>query len=280
MYLVTGIDGFIGSHLRDRLGGAGTARRAGSAIYCRHLLEETWRPDAVFHLGAISSTTETDTRKLADWNILSSCELLECCVERDISFVYASSASVYGLGVNSFHEDAVLTPINYYAISKAAFDMFALQKMKDHPNAKIFGLRYFNVYGSNESHKGDMASPIHKFAEQAKETGQIKVFEGSAGFERDFISVEDVVDITIAAKDFPVSGIYNVGTGTIRSFMDVAEIISGHTGSKIVEIPFPPHLVGKYQEFTKSDNTKLLNVCDHTFLTLEQGISRYFDKTI
>ena len=123
-----------------------------------------------------------------------------------------------------------------------------------------------------------MASPIHKFAKQAKETGQIKVFEGSAGFERDFISVEDVVDITIAAKDFPVSGIYNVGTGTTRSFMDVAEIISKYTGAKIVEIPFPSHLVGKYQEFTKSDNTKLLSVCDHTFLTLEQGIDKYFDE--
>ena len=103
--------------------------------------------------------------------------------------------------------------------------MFALQKMKAYPNAKIFGLRYFHVYGNNETHKGDMASPIHKFAKQAKETGQIKVFEGSAGFERDFISVEDVVDITIAAKDFPVSGIYNVGTGTTRWFLDVAAII-------------------------------------------------------
>jgi len=277
VYLVTGIEGFISSHLRNRLDRVigwdmSRVRRSpppGLATI-----------SAVFHLGAISSTTETDTRKLADWNILSSCELLEWCVERDIPFIYASSASVYGLGVNGFHEGTTPTPINYYAISKAAFDMFALQKMKDRPNAKIFGLRYFNVYGSNEDHKGDMASPIHKFSEQARETDQIKVFEGSTGFERDFISVEDVVDITIAAKDFPTSGIYNVGTGTPRSFMDVAEIISKRTGAKIVEIPFPPHLVGKYQEFTKSDNTKLLNVCDHTFLTLEQGISSYFDKTI
>ena len=274
MYLVTGVDGFIGSHLRDRLG-----RVMGWDMSRRFRRPQgQFRIPAVFHLGAISSTTETNTRKLADWNILSSCELLEWCIEYNIPFVYASSASVYGLGANGFHEEAALDPINYYAISKVAFDMFALQKMKDYPNAKIFGLRYFNVYGNNENHKGDMASPIHKFAKQAKETGQIKVFEGSAGFERDFISVEDVVDITIAAKDFPVSGIYNVGTGTTRSFMDVAEIISKYTGAKIVEIPFPSHLVGKYQEFTKSDNTKLLSVCDHTFLTLEQGIDKYFDE--
>jgi len=273
MYLVTGTTGFIASHLCEKLENFVEYKKPFNTDGFTGEL-----PKAVFHLGAISSTTESDTRKLANLNILSSCELLEWCIKHSIPFIYASSASVYGLGANGFHEDTILDPINYYAISKTAFDMFVLQKIKDYPDVKIFGLRYFNVYGNNEDHKGDMASPVHKFAEQARETGQIKVFKGSAGFERDFISVEDVVDVTIAAKDFPVSGIYNVGTGTIRSFMDVAEIISGHTGSKIVEIPFPPHLVGKYQEFTKSDNTKLLNVCDHTFLTLEQGISRYFDK--
>jgi ADP-L-glycero-D-manno-heptose 6-epimerase len=275
MYLVTGADGFIGSHLCNRLGeviGWNMSRH-----HRPHGIPAS--SDAVFHLGAISSTTETDTRKLADWNILSSCELLERCIECDIPFVYASSASVYGLGRNGFYENVPLTPMNYYAISKASFDMFALQKMRDHPDAKIYGLRYFNVYGRNEGRKGDMASPIHKFSTQARKTGEIKVFEGSAHYERDFVSVEDIVDITIAAKDFSTSGIYNVGTGISRSFLDVANIIAKHTNAKIVEIPFPSHLIGKYQDFTKSDNTKLLRMYNHTFLTLEQGIKKYFDES-
>jgi len=273
MYLVTGTEGFIASHLCEKLGEV-----EGWDMSERHLLKKASLPSAVFHMGAISSTTEVDIRKLSDWNILSSCELLEWCIEHHIPFVYASSASVYGIGVNGFNETATMTPLNYYAISKAAFDMFVLQKIKDNPNAKICGLRYFNVYGSNEGRKGNMASPVYKFIKQAKETSRIEVFKGSACFERDFISVEDVVDITVAAKDFPTSGIYNVGTGTPRSFMDVAEIISGHTGAEINEVPFPQHLVGKYQEFTNSDNTKLLNVCEHTFLTLEQGIDKCFEE--
>tara|TARA_Y100000593_G_scaffold93914_1_gene190593 strand:+ start:2344 stop:3183 length:840 start_codon:yes stop_codon:yes gene_type:complete len=274
MYLVTGADGFIGSHLCERL----NSYVAYDEPFETDKLEKQLElPKAVFHLGAISSTAERNTQELARLNILSSCELLEWCVKHAIPFVYASSASVYGLGNNGFSEDAPLTPINYYAISKASFDMFALQKLKDNPDAKIFGLRYFNVYGSNEGHKGDMASPVHKFTNQATTTGEIKVFEGSENYVRDFISVEDVVDITLAAKDFKESGIYNVGTGDPGSFLDVARIISDHTGAKIIEIPFPDHLKGKYQAFTKSNNTKLLEMCDHTFLTLEEGIARYID---
>ena len=273
MYLVTGTKGFIASHLCERLN---------NFMECNEMFDPSKftgdLPEAVFHLGAISATTTTDTRKLAHWNILSSCELLEWCVERDIPFVYASSSSVYGLGENGFAEDAPMVPINYYAISKASFDMFALQKIKDKPNAKIFGLRYFNVYGSNEHNKGPMASPVCKFIKQAREDGEIKVFEGSGEYIRDFISVDDVVDITLAAKDFKESGVYNAGTGVTRTFLDVAKIISDRTGAKITEIPFPSHLVGKYQAFTKSDPTKLLNAYKHTFLTLEQGIEKYFDK--
>ena len=290
MYLVTGATGFIGSHLYKRfefntavasdfkVRSLAQWRDVPSLIHPEDIfvfLENAQNIDAVFHLGAISSTTTVDTRKLARWNILSSCKLLEWCVDHGVPFVYASSASVYGLGENGFQEDVPLVPINYYAISKVSFDMFALQKMKDNPDAKIFGLRYFNVYGANEDHKGDMSSPVHKFVNQANETGEIRVFEDSENYIRDFVSVDDVVDITLAAKDFEKSGIYNVGTGNPRSFLDVANIISDHTGAKIVEIPFPSHLVGKYQAFTKSDNTKLLNMCDHTFLTLEEGIARY-----
>jgi ADP-L-glycero-D-manno-heptose 6-epimerase len=273
--LVTGAIGFIGSHLVkslnepiicDRTPGSGVCLPDEIDIHFQDL-------DAVYHLGAISSTTETDTRKIAENNILLSCMLLEECVSRNIPFVYASSASVYGLGENGFSEDAAMSPLNYYAISKSTFDQIALQKIKDNPSAQIFGLRYFNVYGSNEDHKGDQASPIHKFMNQAYASKEIQVFIGSDSFRRDFIHVDDVVRITLAAKNFTRSGIYNVGTGVPRSFMDVASIVAEFTNSRVIEVSFPENLVGKYQKYTCSDNTKIQSVLkNNSRITLEHGI--------
>ena len=275
MILVTGAKGFIGSNLAAHIPSSDLIKwdlEEGK----RHSIEDIAQTvELIIHLGAISSTQEEDTSKLAELNILASTELLEYAVKNDIAFIYASSASVYGSGASGFCEDKPLEPLNYYAISKAAFDMFAAQKMKDHPDAKIFGLRFFNVYGRGEHNKGPMASPIHKFVNQARSSNEIKIFEGSENYVRDFISVDDVVSIILASKDFQKSGIYNVGTGISRSFLDVAKIISSHTGAKIVEIPFPPHLVDKYQAFTRSDNTKLLDAQGHSFLTLEEGIAKY-----
>tara|TARA_R110002110_G_scaffold225957_2_gene440114 strand:- start:34821 stop:35588 length:768 start_codon:yes stop_codon:yes gene_type:complete len=230
----------------------------------------------VYHLGAISSTTVSDTAKVAKNNILFSTQLLELCVANSIPFIYASSASTYGSIHGPHREWQPLKPINYYAISKTAFDLLAKQKIVDNPDARIVGLRYFNVYGHREHHKGDMASPVHKFIQQARKTGEIKIFAGSDGFKRDFIHISDVVAITKAASTFSSaqSGIYNVGTGIARTFEDVAQIIGTATGAKIVEIPFPDHLVGKYQRHTQSDNKKLSDRGGYTDdrLTLEEGI--------
>ena len=231
--------------------------------------------DAIYHLGAISSTTETNTGALASSNIMFSCQLLEACISRNIPFVYASSASVYGLGELGFSEDSPTNPLNYYAISKVAFDMFVKQKILDHPHAKIIGLRYFNVYGHNEDHKLDMASPVHKFFEQAK-SGKIKVFEGSVAFLRDFVHVSDAAEITKAAAGF-MPGIYNVGTGGARSFLDVAKIISSLTGAEIEEIPFPRHLAGKYQDFTCSDNDEINMFYRRDRISLEDGIRKVYE---
>ena len=280
MKLVTGAKGFIGSHLVEKLD-ANVARCDPAdpmliqpKLCTRYLNMASWDIECAFHLGAISSTAETDISKLTESNIFYSCQLLDFCIERSVPFVYASSASVYGLATNGFKEDGPLAPLNYYAISKTAFDMYALQKMKDNPTAKIVGLRYFNVYGKNETHKGNMASPVHKFIRQAHESGTIKIFEGSEKFVRDFVHVDDVVDITIAAKDFE-SGIYNVGTAEARSFVDVARIIADLTDANIVEIPFPDYLEGKYQEYTCSDNAKI-NSTGYTAnrISLEEGVKR------
>jgi|TARA_Y100000034_G_C6886603_1_gene407159 ADP-L-glycero-D-manno-heptose 6-epimerase len=281
MIVVTGASGFIGSHIANVLHGNVACcdiseESMMTPSECHNFLINTQKSiDCVIHVGGISSTTESDIIKLTNNNILYSCDILSVCIDRDIPFVYASSASVYGLGDAGFKEDSMLSPLNYYAISKASFDMFALQKIKDNPSAKIFGLRYFNVYGSGEDKKGNMASPIHKFLNQAIENNKIEIFVGSEKFVRDFIHIDDVVSITIAAKDFSASGIYNVGTGCTRSFKDVAEIISEKTKAKIIEIPFPKNLLGKYQKFTCSDNAKI-NLMEHTKnrISLEDGITK------
>jgi len=273
--LITGSSGFIGSHLTklfdnftpcdlDCFDGKNSQEYALMKITNKEVI-------AVYHLGAISSTTETDIGLISDTNITLSSVLLDACIEAGIPFVYASSASVYGLGKNGFCEDTVLTPLNYYAISKSAFDKIAMQKIIDNPSSEIVGLRYFNVYGPGEEHKHDQASPVHKFLKQARTNGRIKIFEGSHGFKRDFIHVDNVAQITKSAIFFD-SGIYNVGTNNPRSFFDVAKIISDLTGADIEEVAFPSHLIGKYQDYTCSDNSKINSQISSDRIDLEEGI--------
>ncbi len=236
---------------------------------------------AIFHQGACSDTMEADGRYMMQNNYEFSKRLLQFALEKQIPFIYASSASVYGNGDAGFREDlACESPLNVYAYSKFLFDQYVRQIL---PNAtsQIAGLRYFNVYGPHENHKGAMASVVFHFSNQARQTGEIRVFEGSENFRRDFIDVEDVVKINLHLYDNPQKkGIFNCGTGNAESFMKIAEIVKNRMpGSKIVNMPFPEKLKGKYQAFTQADICHLRQSAGYqaAFTPLESGVARYCD---
>ncbi len=252
---------------------------------------------AVLHEGACSDTMETDGRYMMQNNYRYSLELLNYCQEEEIPLLYASSASVYGAG-SVFKEDrAHESPLNVYAYSKFLFDQ-VVRRRWDRRSAQVVGLRYFNVYGPREAHKGRMASVAFHFFNQFRADGYVKLFEGCDGYEnggqlRDFVSVEDVVKVNMHFLDHPdQSGIFNLGTGRAQSFNDVAVAVintlraeQGEAALSLDEIrkrellryvPFPEQLKGKYQSYTQADMAAARAVgYEAPFLTVEQGVARY-----
>jgi len=227
----------------------------------------------IFHEGAISSTTETDQKKIDYYNINFSMELLRKAVENNILFSYASSASVYGNSLQ-FNEDAVLQPMSLYAQSKALLDHEVTRLLATNPNYKIQGWRYFNVYGPCENHKGDQASPITKFTNQALDDNTIKIFKDSDKFKRDFICVDDIIRIKYETSKKSVSGIYNLGTGEPVSFKQVAQFISKKFNATMEEIDFPENLKGQYQEYTCADLNKLRTVIgSYRFISVDAFVN-------
>jgi len=304
MIIVTGGAGFIGSNLVKMLNDQGIddiiiVDNLGSSLKFLNLnklkfkdfidknsflqkIDSLGRIDLILHQGACSATTETDVNYLISNNYEYSKTLLHYSLDNNISFIYASSASVYGNGDNGFKEDpACEYPLNGYAFSKFIFDNYVRQVYSpDKYKSQVTGLRYFNVYGYQENHKGSMASVPFHFFNQAKETGEIKIFEGSENFLRDFILVEDVAQVVNFFIESKKSGIFNCGTGQERSFMDMAEIFVKLYGDcKIKTIPFPDHLKGKYQTFTKADVTDLRNAgFNGEFTSLEEGMKKYLER--
>jgi ADP-L-glycero-D-manno-heptose 6-epimerase len=253
--LVTGHKGFIGQNIWKHFD-----RRYELVGYD---WDDTRRPtikgcDAVIHLGAISSTTERDVHKILMQNLDFSKWLFTECARYDVIFQYASSASIYGSGIN-FHESAPPDPRSPYAWSKYLFDRWVLTQTHNNP---VQGYRYFNVYGPHEGHKGDQASPVHKFSRQASDTGVIRLFEGSELFKRDFVFVEDLCKVHEAMLQNSVSGIFNAGTGRAVSFADVAQAIASKYEARIDLIPMPQALKSQYQEFTCADNRALTKHVD------------------
>lgn len=246
--------------------------------------------EAVFHLGACSSTTERDADYLMQNNVLYSKRLWDYCLEFDIPFLYASSAATYGSEEINFSDHAertsALRPINKYGWSKQLFDAWALRQ-KNQPKA-WFGFKFFNVYGPNEYHKGTQASVVYHAFPQVKERGALKLFRSyredieHGEQKRDFVYVKDVINVLLHflehSQRIP-SGIYNLGSGQARSFADL-----GHSVFKALDRPpnfqwieMPESLRNQYQYFTAARLDKLRNEAGYhqDFFSLEAGISDY-----
>ncbi|MEX2525120.1 MAG: ADP-glyceromanno-heptose 6-epimerase [Gammaproteobacteria bacterium] len=238
----------------------------------------------LFHQGACSVTTEWDGRYMMDNNYRYSKQLLEYCGRYDIRFIYASSAAVYGVQTVFEEEGGHELPINVYGYSKSLFDHYLRVRQAESP-FRAAGLRYFNVYGPREGHKGSMASVMHHFNRQLLEEGRVNLFRGSGGYadgeqRRDFVHVDDVVEVNLwLMKEEQVTGIFNVGTGHSRSFNDVAAAaINWHGHGEIRYIEFPSHMEDVYQSFTEADITSLRKAgCRHEFRGLEEGVRQYLD---
>ncbi|STD31536.1 ADP-L-glycero-D-manno-heptose-6-epimerase [Edwardsiella tarda] len=234
--------------------------------------------EAVFHEGACSSTTEWDGKYVMDNNYQYSKELLHYCLERQIPFLYASSAATYGM-TDKFVEDRRYEgPLNVYGYSKFLFDQY-VRRILPHVESQICGFRYFNVYGPREGHKGGMASVAFHLNTQINNGEEPKLFEGSENFRRDFIYVGDVADVNLWFWENGVSGIFNCGTGNAESFQAVADaVVDYHQKGNVVYIPFPDKLKGHYQAFTQADTTQL-RAAGYTqpFKTVAQGVREYME---
>ncbi len=241
--------------------------------------------EVIFHEGACSDTMNYDVNYMLKMNYEYSKALLGFCIERDIDFIYASSAATYGGGVNGFREiDKCEDALNPYAFSKLLFDRYVRQNLERADN-KIIGLRYFNVFGQQENHKGRMASIVYQMYNQIKNGGVIKLFKGTDGYDdgeqrRDFVYVGDVVKVNLwFMENDAENGIYNCGTGHATSFNEVAGAVIEALGTGEIEyVDFPAELNGKYQSFTQADKKNLIRAgYDGGFTPIKNAVREYCD---
>lgn len=313
MIVVTGAMGFIGSNLVTRLNRSGrqdlivvddfykwkkeknlNGKRIHEWIhrelFIPYFEKITSQVDAVFHLGARTDTISEDTKIFDELNFNYSKAIWEICSDNNIPLIYASSAATYGDGKNGFSDDhksiSKLKPLNEYAVSKQKFDEWVLEREQapDH----WYGLKFFNVYGPNEGHKGRMASVIFHAFHQIRETGKLRLFKSNDpaykdGHQlRDFIYVNDVVDMMMEIfEKVPASGIYNVGTGNARTFEDLGISCFEALGLpvNIEYIDMPADLNNKYQNFTEADMHKWVSAgLELPETSLEDGIKEYVQQ--
>lgn len=319
-YIVTGAAGFIGSNLVaalnargehniiavDNLTRAEKFRNLADLTIADYLDKDEFLPllkagafghvRAVFHEGACSDTMETDGRYMMRNNYRYSVDVLDACAGHGVPLLYASSAATYGAGPRFIEEPGAEKPLNVYGYSKLLFDQFVRRRLAT-SKVQIVGLRYFNVYGPREGHKGRMASvAFHHFNQYAKDR-KVKLFGAWDGWQagaqqRDFVSVEDVVKVNLFFLDHNISGIFNLGTGRAQTFNDVAtaavnacrargtlepvSLAQMVNSGEVEYVPFPDALKGKYQSFTQADLHQLRAAgYRESFLTVEEGVARY-----
>jgi ADP-L-glycero-D-manno-heptose 6-epimerase len=247
---------------------------------------------AILHQGACSNTLEDDGRYMMDNNFTYSKEVLAYAVEHEVPLVYASTAAVYGLSEEFSPTPENERPLNVYGYSKLVFDNFVRRLFVEDEllASTVVGLRYFNVYGPREQHKGRMASVMHHFMKQLRETGTIKMFEGSGGYgdgeqRRDFVFVRDLCRINLffagllgESPEEPVQAVVNAGTGEARTFKAVADALMQVQGPGTIEfVPFPGDLKNRYQHLTEADVSGL-RAAGYTdrFTPLEEGVRLTF----
>jgi ADP-L-glycero-D-manno-heptose 6-epimerase len=256
-------------------------------------LEKRWRDvEAVVHMGAISSTMETDADQIIQTNFGLSRDLYRWCADRQRRFVYASSAATYGHGAQGFDDQddfeslAALRPLNAYGWSKALFDVFAArQAAREYAPPQWAGLKFFNVYGPNEGHKGPMRSVATQIWPSVRDGQSVQLFKSyregvpDGGQKRDFVYVRDVADVVAWLLASPeVNGVFNLGSGKARTFEDLARAVFAAAGKppQIDYIPMPATLRDRYQYFTEARMQRLAEAgYSGGFTTLEAGIEDY-----
>ena len=261
-------------------------------------LEKRWRDvEAVVHMGAISSTTEPDADKIIQTNFGLSRDLFRWCADRQRRFIYASSAATYGDGAQGFEDRddfeslAALRPLNAYGWSKALFDVFAArQAAREYAPPQWAGLKFFNVYGPNEGHKGPMKSVAAQIWPSVRDGHGVQLFrsyrEGvpDGGQQRDFVYVRDVADVVAWLLESPaVSGVFNLGSGKARTFEDMARAVFAAAGRepKIDYIPMPEGIRDRYQYFTEARMERLAAAgYAGGFTSLEAGIEDYVQRCL
>jgi ADP-L-glycero-D-manno-heptose 6-epimerase len=317
MILITGGAGFIGSNLHAALAGRGVQTVVADTLghegkwrnLAKHPPFRVIHPDGlmaflnthpplelVFHLGAVSETTATDGDHTWATNVELSRSLWTWCAQREVRFVYASSAATYGDGTQGFDDDVRLgaldrlRPLNLYGWTKHAFDMIVARDLLNQPKRppQWAGLKFFNVYGPNEYHKGKMISVVKIKYEEIAAGGPARLFKSDqpgladGAQRRDFIWVGDVVDVMLWLLDTPaVSGLFNLGTGTARTYLDLAHAVSDAAGKprQIQFIDMPASLAGQYQSFTQAPMDRLRAAgYSGQFTPLEEGIRRYVQE--
>lgn len=310
MIVVTGGAGFIGSAMIAKLNEQGVSdilvvdelgtstkwknllgKRFSDYLHKDHFLdafisERLPKIDAIVHMGANSSTTERDVEHLMENNYRYTRVLAELSVKRKLRFLYASSGATYGDGSLGFSDDDATTlavrPLNAYGYSKQILDLWLLQNRLDR---KVAGIKFFNVFGPNEYHKGEMKSLVCKAYDQIQEIGKIRLFKSHRpdykhGEQvRDFVYIKDCTDVLWWLLNAPkVNGIFNLGTGTARSWNDLARAIFAALGlpPNIEYIDMPEELRGAYQYRTEADTAKLRSAgCPVSFRPLEESVRDY-----